>query len=107
MARRVRQLEGRIRRPGVVGVSAFTLTRTGVLDLVGLERLESSDAHVAIHGNAALTSLRALTGLTRAEHFSITDNPVLPTCDAEWLLGRTTWTESTVDGNDDDAVCPP
>jgi hypothetical protein len=84
----------------------FTLSRTGVTDLTGLELFEGGGTRVEIDGNPALRSLHALTSVTGAELISVTDNPVLPTCEADWLSARTNYDVFVQHGNDDNGVCP-
>jgi hypothetical protein len=91
---------------GVTELAWIWLARTGVADLAGLEQLERVDDAVNVEGNPALSSLRALTGLTETNLYRFTDNPALPSCDVDWLLARTTWESVDAFGNDDDASCP-
>jgi len=91
---------------GVTDLTWIYLARTGVADLVGLEQLQRADREVHVEGNPVLGSLRALTSLTETTFYNFTDNPVLPSCDVEWLLARTTWDSVSASGNDDEASCP-
>ena len=83
------------------------MERTGVVDLVGLESLAYAEYYLLLTDNSALRSLRALSSFNRASGILIADNPVLPTCEADWLAARTTGASIDVYGNDDAGVCPP
>jgi len=85
---------------------SFGLYGTGLTDLTGLELLEGAGSTFRIESNPALTSLQALTSVTGAEFMAVTDNTVLPTCEAEWLSARTSHEVFTTSGNDDGGSCP-
>jgi hypothetical protein len=93
--------------PAFGSAHVVSLERTGITSLAGLETLQIIEEELVLLDNPALASLRALTGLAFAHHVGIGNNPVLPTCDADWLLGRVTVDISEIYGNDDGAVCPP
>jgi hypothetical protein len=85
----------------------FELRATGVSDLSGLEQLELCDGRFVLDHNPALASLAALTNLTAATTIVVLDNPLLSHCEVESLLGRISFIESIVRGNDESGVCPP
>jgi hypothetical protein len=85
---------------------SFDLHGTGVTALTGLELLERGGSSVRIENNPVLTSLRALTSLSGLEFLAVTDNAMLPTCEAEWLVARANPVFSNVFGNDDGGTCP-
>jgi Leucine-rich repeat (LRR) protein len=79
--------------------------------LDGLEGLTAA-SQVGVAGNPVLTSVRGLSGLTEVSlAFTIVDNDVLPTCEAEWLRDHVgvenIGGDISIDGNDDAGVCPP
>lgn len=90
--------------PSVAGIQGSLIVRDNdaLLDLTGLERLEwvdsfeSTELAVSIEGNASLLSLDALDPAREGSfhgHFNgntsaIRDNPELPTCLIEELLGE-------------------
>jgi hypothetical protein len=86
--------------------AGFELHGTGVTTLTGLELFEGGGSILRIESNPALTSLRALANVTGAEFMAVTDNAVLPTCDAEWLSARTSHQVFDISGNDDGGTCP-
>jgi Leucine-rich repeat (LRR) protein len=92
---------------GITGAAWLELERTGVIDLLGFQNLENVANAFALRENPALTNLRALTSLSYAGGIFVTDNPELPTCEAEWLLDRTSLGSFEIYGNDDGGVCPP
>jgi hypothetical protein len=85
----------------------LSLVRTGVTNLDGLQNLESIEHTLVLAENPALSSLAALVGLTGSGNIQVTDNPLLPTCQVESLLARSTWQEIEVSGNDDSGECLP
>jgi hypothetical protein len=98
---------------GVVSFGVLSLTENPKLEtLSGLEHLVNLN-ELELEDNASLSSLHALAALksVRGDGFSITDNPKLPTCEAEWLrdhvgvdnIGGAT----NIAGNDDTAGCGP
>jgi hypothetical protein len=84
----------------------FELHGTRLTTLTGLELLEGGGSTFRIESNPYLTSLRALASLTGAEFMTITDNSVLPTCEADWLIARTSHAYFLISGNDDGGACP-
>jgi hypothetical protein len=75
-------------------------------ELGGLRNLGEVWSQFVLAENDALTSLHALTALSRVGDISILDNSRLPTCEAEWLVARLpSETGSHVMGNDDGGMC--
>jgi hypothetical protein len=75
-----------------------------------LEELEVVGYYLGIGYNTSLTNIRALGGVSRVgSGLYVYDNPVLPTCEAEWLLD-TIGTNNVgywyIYRNDDFGVCP-
>lgn len=75
-------------------LGAFTLARTLVQTLAGLENVVEiggdpnvTSGHLIIQENVELRDLRALANLTHVSgDLRVEDNPALPTCEAEWLV---------------------
>jgi hypothetical protein len=86
----------------------------GLNDLAGLEGVAEIGGELLVLGNASLASVRALASLTTVDAVSITDNVVLPTCEASWLVDNITITNAgaiepggvVISGNDDSGTCP-
>jgi hypothetical protein len=109
---------------GVVNIDG-SLTITGAVEsLAPLAALTSLTGSLEINANAALTSLRGLAAVNAVESVSITNNPLLATCEAEWLVDNITLGlggtlgnvlpdgsvepgEVEIAGNDDSGVCSP
>jgi Leucine-rich repeat (LRR) protein len=82
----------------------------GLADLDGFSRL-SGVHNLTIDGNLALGRLRGLSALEGVvEWLTVTDNPALPTCEAEALrdrLGINVGFGSVIERNDPFGVCSP
>jgi hypothetical protein len=109
---------------GVVNIDG-SLTIAGSLEsLAPLADLTSITGALEISANAALTSLRGLAALNAVESVTVTNNPLLPTCEAEWLVDNITLGlggtigdvlpdgsveagEVEIAGNDDSGTCSP
>jgi hypothetical protein len=74
----------------------------------GLSALTSISGHLSLQGNDSLASLRGFAPLANIQgFFTIRNNPLLPTCEAEWLHDRLTGIAEldSIEGNDDAGVC--
>jgi hypothetical protein len=71
---------------------------TSLQSLDGLGQLAHIGGALRLAGNTALTSLRALAALHAVEEVSITNNPALAACEAQWLVDNVTDTLGGVIG---------
>jgi hypothetical protein len=87
--------------------SLTVLGNDALQELSGLQNLEQVDGSLLISENPSLVSLSELDSLEQAPYFSILSNNVLPTCEAERLLGQLYPTPQYVNifGNDDYGTC--
>ena len=94
---------------GAVAGDLLVLRNRSLTDLEGLRNLTSVGG-LSVVSNPALESLHGLATLASAgRSFSVVDNVVLPTCEAEWLLdqvgGPNIGLDATISGNDDTRAC--
>ncbi len=109
---------------GVVNIDGSLTIAGSVESLAPLADLTSITDALDISENGALTSLRGLAALSAVENVSITNNALLPTCEAEWLVDNITLGlggtigdllpdgsvapgSVSIAGNDDSGTCPP
>ena len=90
---------------------ALALGDNGILtDLDGLAGLTAVGGSLSIRSNASLTNIGGLDALASlGSDLEVVDNTLLPACQATALANRLAglgWVgSSTIQGNDDDAVC--
>ena len=90
----------------------FAIYRNDILTnfdgLSALTSVGSSNPYggLSIYENAELADMTGLNALTTVNgDFSVTDNPMLPECQADNLADRLGLTTSTITGNDETATC--
>jgi hypothetical protein len=75
--------------------------------LQGIDNLEHCTS-LDIAENQSLATLHALSSVDSAvERFRVSNNPSLPTCEAEWLLARVNAQNSRIEDNDNAGSCSP
>ncbi|MBI2551321.1 hypothetical protein HYV73_03165 [Candidatus Uhrbacteria bacterium] len=75
---------------GLLVVGSIQIENNGNLrTLAGLSNLTRVNGNFGVNNNDVLTSLRELVSLIQVSYlFQVTNNPLLPTCDATWLYNR-------------------